>query len=86
MLIGGECSSLAALARRLGFSRARVTQVLHLLKLTPEVLEVRINLGDPLPSPIVTERRLRSLTLLAAEEQFQKIHMLLANQCRTAQQ
>jgi hypothetical protein len=34
----------------------------------------------------VTERRLRSLTLLAAEEQFQKIHMLLANQCRTAQQ
>lgn len=84
-LTGGECSSPATLARRLGVSRARVTQVLQLLKLTPKVLEILIDLGDPLPSPIVTERRLRSLTRLAAEEQCQRIEMLLANQCRTAQ-
>jgi hypothetical protein len=83
MLTSGKCSSPAALARRLGLSRARVTQVLHLLKLTPEVLDVITDLGDPLPSPIVTERRLRSLTRLTVEEQFQRIHMLLANQCRT---
>jgi hypothetical protein len=36
MITNGECASLSALARRLGISRARVTQVLHLLKLTPQ--------------------------------------------------
>ena len=63
------CSSRAELARALGVSRARVTQVLRLLELTPEVVEALAALGDPLPRPIVTERGLRSLLNLPAEEQ-----------------
>ena len=69
MLSAGECASRADLARKLGRSRARVTQVLGLLELTPEVVEALAALGDPLPKPIVTERGLRSLLGLPAEEQ-----------------
>jgi hypothetical protein len=79
ILTNGECPSPAALARQLGLSRARVTQVLQLLKLTPKVLDVVTDLGDPLPSSIVTERRLRSLAKLTVEEQCRRIDMILAN-------
>lgn len=48
MLGAGECASRADLARKLGVSRARVTQVLGLLELKPEVVEA---LGDPLSTP-----------------------------------
>src|SRR5262249_37035126 len=47
-LENGDYSSPAALARKLGFSRARVTQVLRLLSLTPEVQQQLMALGDPL--------------------------------------
>jgi hypothetical protein len=79
ILTKGECSSLAALARRLELSLARVAQVLQLLKLTPKVLDVVTGLGDPLPSSIVTERRLRSLANLTVEEQCRRMDMILAN-------
>ena len=69
MLSAGECATRADLARKLGMTRARVTQVLGLLELTPEVVEGRAALGDPLPKPIVTERGLRSLLSLPAKEQ-----------------
>src|SRR5437667_2369224 len=65
----GECPSRADLARQLGVSRARVTQVLGLLSLAPEVLDAIAALGDPLPRPIVTERLLRPLLKLPASEQ-----------------
>src|SRR5262245_16269641 len=58
-LENGDCSSPAVLARKLGISRARVTQVLHLLSLAPEVQRQLMALGDPLSSPLVTERKLR---------------------------
>jgi hypothetical protein len=57
----GEVSSRAELARRLGVSRARVTQVLGLLRLPPKVLRKIEALGDPLESPVVTERQLRPI-------------------------
>ncbi len=57
----GDCLSPAELARRLGVSRARVTQVLRLLRLDPDVLKALTALGDPLPLPVMTERRLRSI-------------------------
>ena len=59
----------AALARKLGFSRARVTQVLRLLSLTPEVQQQLMTLGDPLSSPLITERKLRPVVYLSPEEQ-----------------
>ena len=65
----GECTSRAALARKLGVTRARVTQVLGLLDLAPDVVHAIAALGDPLPRPIVSERMLRPLLTLTAREQ-----------------
>ena len=77
----GDCSCPADLARNLKVSRARVTQVLRLLRLTPEVLNDLVALGDPLASPIVTERRLRTIVSLPAEEQRRKIDAILPDSC-----
>ena len=68
-LTTGAYPSQAQLAQRLGLSRARVSQVLSLLRLSPEVLKAVAGLGDPLPGPIVTERALRPLVKLPSEEQ-----------------
>jgi hypothetical protein len=67
------------LARKLGVSRARVSQVLRLLQLSPEVLETIVACGDPLYARIVTERRLRSIIGLPAEVQRQKVQTIFAN-------
>jgi len=74
----GDCSSPAELARKLGVSRARVTQVLRVLKLAPEVLEALAALGDPLASPIVTERSLRPIVNLPAGEQRRRFGAILS--------
>jgi len=81
-LDNGDCPSKAALASKLEVSRARVTQVLRLLRLDRQVLEAIAGLGDPLPSPIVTERRLRPIVGLPREEQRQRITALLADEAR----
>ncbi len=64
----GECPSRAALARQLGVARARVTQVLGLLDLAPEVVHAVAALGAPLPRPVISERMLRASLTLPAEE------------------
>jgi hypothetical protein len=69
MLENGKCVSPADLARTLGVSRARVIQVLRVLRLTPEVLKTITELGDPLPTPIITERMLRPVVGLSSDEQ-----------------
>lgn len=79
-LTKGECSSRADLARKLGVSRARVTQILRLLRLAPEVLESIADLGDPLPSPIITERRLRPVVNLSPEDQKRWINSILEDE------
>lgn len=61
MLDEGHCTSRADLALKLGVSRPRVTQLLGLLDLAPDVLEAVVGLGDPLSDPAVTERSLRPL-------------------------
>jgi len=60
----GKYPSQAALARELGVSRVRVTQVFRLLRLAPEMLDRIADLGDPLTSPIVTERKFRPIVYL----------------------
>ena len=59
----GLYKSQADLARKKGISRARVAQILNLLKLDEEVQERVVKLGDPMPSGGVTERKLRGLSL-----------------------
>lgn len=65
--------SRADLARQRGVSRARVTQVLRLLDLIPQVVEAVAALGDPLSTPMITERQLRPLLNRPADEQWQAI-------------
>jgi len=45
----------------MGVSRARVTQVLNLLKSPKHILDKAYAMGDPLPKPAVTEHSLRQL-------------------------
>ena len=60
MIDSGEVKNQAELARKLGISRARVTQILNLLKLKPQIIQELEKLGDPLKSRIITERRFRT--------------------------
>jgi len=73
MLQSGKVASRADLTRQLGLSRARVTQVLSLLTLAPEVVELIDRLGNPLPAPIVTERFLRSILELDKLGQMSRV-------------
>lgn len=76
-ITSGEVSSRAELARALGVSRARVTQVLGLLQLAPSVIDTVRSLGDPLVSSAVGERALRLLVALPPSEQWQATEGLL---------
>jgi hypothetical protein len=67
----------ADLARKLRVSRARVTQVLHLLDLDPKVAATIIALGDPLPRRVITERALRPLVDLPVDQQKPKVAQLV---------
>lgn len=60
MIESGEVKNQAELARLKGISRARVTQVLNLLKLKPQIIQEFEKLRDSLESRIINERMLRS--------------------------
>ena len=59
--------------------------MLHLLKLPPDALNAIAALGDPMPSPILTERGFRSVMNLSTEEQEQTIRKILAGRRRIPQ-
>jgi hypothetical protein len=77
MLTSGEYDSRAALARKVGVTRARVTQVLGLLLLDPRAVACVVALGDPLAGPVVTERRLRALAGRAPDEQLAAVRRMV---------
>ena len=59
MIESGEAKNQAELAKLKGISRARVTQIIRLLKLNPLIIQELEKLGDPLKSKIITVRMLR---------------------------
>lgn len=61
MISSGAVASEAALARQLGISRARVNQIMLLLKLDKSIIEIIESFGDPMDKPFVSERMLRKL-------------------------
>ena len=60
----GEVHNQADIARREGVSRARVTQVMGLLRLAPEIQEHILSLPDMARRPAITERALRPIAQL----------------------
>jgi DNA-binding MarR family transcriptional regulator len=59
MIDSGQVKNQSDLARKLGISRARVTQILGQLKLNSLIIQELEKFGDPLESRIITERMLR---------------------------
>lgn len=60
MIDSGEVKNQVELARMKSISRARVTQILNLLKIDLKVIKELEKFGDPLESKTITERMLRS--------------------------
>ena len=69
MIDNGQVKNQSGLARNLGISRARVTQILSLLKLDPLIVQELEKFGDPLKSKIITERMLRPYVNKSPQEQ-----------------
>ena len=56
-----EVASQADLAHREGLTRARVTQVMGMLRLTPKIREHVLFMPDMVRRPAITERALRPI-------------------------
>ncbi len=69
----------ADLAREMGVSRVRITQVMSLLRLAPEVQEQLLRLTDQQAIRFFSENRLRPLTQIDdPARQFEEFQKLLA--------
>jgi hypothetical protein len=63
-LEAGEAKTQAVIARREGITRARVTQIMALLKLAPEIQEHILAMPDSVGRPAISERALRPIAAL----------------------
>lgn len=76
-LASGQVASRADVARAEGLTRARVTQVMNLLKLAPEILAVME--AAPEQVAILGERAIRDLVQVGSpERQVERFRLLLA--------
>lgn len=79
LLESGQLSNQAAIARREGVTRARVTQVMGLLRLTPEIQNHILAMPDTAHRPAITERFLRPIARLEdLTDQMAKFQKLIS--------
>ena len=64
LLESGQVHNQAEIARREGITRARVTQVMALLHLAPEIQQHILSMPDAVRRPAITERALRPIAQL----------------------
>jgi len=76
MIDNGQVKNQPDLARKLGVSRARVTQILRLLKINPLIVQELERLGDPLKSRIISERMLRPYVNKSFLEQKELLYII----------
>ena len=69
LLTSGEVSNQAAIARREGVTRARVTQILGLLRLAPEIQRHILSMPKTVGCSMISERVLRSITMFDDQQQ-----------------
>ncbi len=78
LLESGEFTSQGDIATREGITRARVTQVMGMLRLAPEIQEQILYMPDATRRPLVTERILRPIvTITDHQEQLREFHKFL---------
>ena len=78
LLESGEASNQAAIARREGITRARVTQVMGMLQLAPEIQQHILSMPDAVRRPVISERALRPIAQLEnAREQKARFEGLM---------
>ena len=78
LLESGQVPNQAEIARGERITRARVTQVLGMLRLAPEIQERILSMPDMARRPAITERALRSITQLDAGNQAGAFRSLMA--------
>ena len=61
MIDSGEAKNQTELAKFKGISRARVTQILNLLKLDNTIIENLEQIGDPMDKKVISGRKLRKI-------------------------
>jgi hypothetical protein len=76
MIDYGQVRNQSGLALKLGISRARVTQILNLLKLDSLIIQELERLGDSFKSRIITERMLRPYVNKSFREQKELLYIL----------
>ena len=69
MIDSGKVKNQSDLARKLGVSRVRISQVLSLLKLDVKIIEAVEKLADFMPKRYISERKLRAFVKLSNERQ-----------------
>ena len=77
LLESGEASNQADIARREGITRARVTQVMGMLRLAPQIQQHVLSMRDMARRPAITERALRPIAQIdSPKEQLQAFQAL----------
>jgi transcriptional regulator with XRE-family HTH domain len=77
MIKKSEVKSQAELARKSGVNRARITQIMNVLKLAPEIQDYLKSLDEPFQIQYFTEKRLRPITKIKDDqEQIRKFDEL----------
>ena len=77
-LDAGEVRNQAEIARREGITRARVTQVMGMLRLAPEIQEHIQSIPETPRRPFVTERTLRPIESISnSRDQLREFQKLL---------
>jgi hypothetical protein len=78
LLESSEIATQADIARREGITRARVTQVMGMLRLAPEIREKILSTPNAIRRTLVTERVLRPIaTITDYHDQIREFHKLL---------
>lgn len=78
LLESGEIANQADIARREGITRARVTQVMGMLRLAPEIQQHILAFPQTFRRPAITERALRPITAIEARgEQLREFQRFL---------
>lgn len=86
-LDAGEVGTQADIARREGITRARVTQIMAMLRLAPEIQEYLMAMPESVGRPAISERALRPITVLDdPASQRRRFEQLVAGTDQSAQQ